>query len=177
MLHKIDRDRLDKVLQVIKSVDIKFMPKKISEVTGFSKGHVSNILNGNVAMTENFYETFLKHFDLSNDMAQKSDIPITQQGSQNKEYDPERSLYTLIESNKMQVETNRDLTEMLKQSNYNKANSGSQQGIDVILLPYLHLFAHALAKKPLKVESEILVELNKILIESLRAGKVLDKQV
>ena len=164
MLHKIDIDRLDKVLQVIKSANIKFMPKKIVAATGFSKGHVSNILNGNVAMTENFYETFLKHFDTPKVMANEPDKPLHKEDLEQDNTQRERSLHALIESNKMLVETNKDLTGMLKQSYFNKVSSNSDQHISITLLPYLQKIALGGVGRFWKDERVGIVELNKILL-------------
>ena len=76
----------------------------------------------------------------------------------------ERSLHALIESNKMLVETNKDLTGMLKQSYFNKVSSNSDQHISIILLPYLQKIALAGAGRFWKDEKVGIVELNKILL-------------
>ena len=167
MLHKIDKYRLDKVLQVVKSVDIKFINKKIGEVTGFSKGHVSNILNGNVAMTEKFYETFLKHFDTNSTMINKPDKPLHTEEVVQNDGQQEKSLHALIESNKMLVETNKDLTAMLKQSYYNKASSDSQLNIVETLKPWIQIIASGGVDKLWKDERAGQLELSKILNEYL----------
>ena len=86
-----------------------------------------------------------------------------------------RSLHTLIESNKMLVETNKDLTGMLKQSYYNKANSNSEQHISLILLPYLQKIALGGAGRFWKDENVGIVELNKILLSQVAVEVKLGK--
>ena len=81
----------------------------------------------------------------------------------------EKSLHALIESNKMLVETNKDLTGMLKQSYYNKANSNSDQHISATLLPYLKKLALGGVGRFWKDENVGMIELNTILVSQLKA--------
>lgn len=63
MLQKIDKDRLDKVLNIIQTWDTKFPQAKIVRELGFSKGQVSSYLNAKEAMSENFFQTFISKYD------------------------------------------------------------------------------------------------------------------
>lgn len=62
MVEGIDKDRLDKVLQILKDAEIRFIVAETVKRTGYKKGHVSNILGGKIPMSENFYDTFLEKF-------------------------------------------------------------------------------------------------------------------
>ena len=79
----------------------------------------------------------------------------------------ESSLNTLIESNRMLVETNKDLTGMLKQSYSNKVSSDSQLNSLEVLRPWLKIIAAGGASKFWKDERAGQVELSKILNEHL----------
>lgn len=59
MLQKVAQDRLDKVLEVIKTQKFRFANKEISEKLGIGKGTVSDYLNGAKPMSEPFYESFM----------------------------------------------------------------------------------------------------------------------
>ena len=77
----------------------------------------------------------------------------------------EESMNTLIESNRMLVETNKDLTGMLKQSYSNKVSSNSDQDNSATLKLYLKIIASGGVSKFWKDERAGQLELSKILNE------------
>lgn len=125
MLQKIDKDRLDKVLATIETAKIKFPNAAIAEKTGFSKSDVSVYLNGKKPMSDNFYQTFIKHYGI----VESAPLPIPDSINQN-----EVSLHSLIESNRVLVETNKVLTDLLQQS-FN-LNSVAPRQSDKLIDPY-----------------------------------------
>lgn len=78
MLQKADKDRLDKVLQLIEKVGLRFPVADISKAQGRNKGEVSTYLSGKKPMSDNFYKTFIKHFETGE---KPSDLKETQNNS------------------------------------------------------------------------------------------------
>lgn len=62
MVEGIDKDRLNKVLQLLEEANIRFPVAETVKRTGYKKGHVSNILSGKIPMSGNFYDTFIEKF-------------------------------------------------------------------------------------------------------------------
>lgn len=61
-LTTIDKSRLEKVLEALKVNAVRFPVADIVKNTTFKKGHVSNILSGKIPMSENFFNTIMKHY-------------------------------------------------------------------------------------------------------------------
>ena len=72
MLQKVDKDRLDKVLSIIKQAQIRFPIAEIEKKMGVNKGNASAYLKGSKPMSDNFYNTFLETF------RQPEPVPINQ---------------------------------------------------------------------------------------------------
>lgn len=62
MLQKVDKDRLDEVLNVIQDRKIKFPLATIVKTLGADQALVSKILNGKKPMPDKFYTNFMEHF-------------------------------------------------------------------------------------------------------------------
>lgn len=62
MLQKIDQDRLEAILRVIDECQIKFPVAEISKRTDYKKGTISLYLSGKKAISDNFFQTFMKEF-------------------------------------------------------------------------------------------------------------------
>jgi len=85
----------------------------------------------------------------------------------------EESLHSLIKSNAVLVDTNRDLTDMLKKSIF---NSDSHQHVSVTLEPLLHLLAEAGVGRFWKDYDAGRIELNKLLLSTSTVGAVSGKE-
>lgn len=87
MLQKLDKDRLDKVLQVIETCKIRFPNKEISQRLGVDSGNVSAYIKGRKPMSDNFYTSFLSEFDTTKSYVERrrdkknthepADIPVS----------------------------------------------------------------------------------------------------
>jgi transcriptional regulator with XRE-family HTH domain len=139
--------------------------------------HLSKIMR--VAEVLNIPVRTLTDENLINDenktMAHEPGTPLKKEELSPDGAQRERSLHALIESNRVLVETNRDLTGMLKQSFYSKLNSDSQQHISVTLLPYLQRLAAGGVGKFWKDENVGLIELNRMLLENAAVETKLGK--
>ena len=112
-----------------------------------------------------------------NKLEQFLKIPaMNQMGEPSQDSNQRESLLNkLIESNKMLVETNRDLTGMLKQSYYSSTSLSSDQHISGTLLPFLQQIALGGAGRFWIDENVGIVELNKILLGQVGAEVKLGK--
>lgn len=63
MLQKVDKDRLDKVLEVLKKAGVRHPNATITRELGFDNGMVSNYLNGKKPISDKFYTTIIQHFE------------------------------------------------------------------------------------------------------------------
>ena len=115
MLQKIAKDRRDKVLSVIETSKMRFPVGDIHKVMGGSKGTISDYINGVKPISENWYSTFLEHFE-GNSIDKP--LPTTKN---------EESLHKLIDSNAELVITNKKLTDLLEKAMF---NSGTAQPND-----------------------------------------------
>ena len=122
--------------------------------------------------------------DTNNSMANEPNNQFKKEDKAQDENQRERSLHLMVASNmemniahKNVTETNLKLTAMLETLVVGKINLNSPIDISAILYPYLVIFSKFLANKSLNEESEVLATLNTLLIDSLRAGKELGKQV
>lgn len=141
MLQKVDKDRLDKVLAIIESSEIKFPTATISKETGFSKSDISVYLNGKKPMSSKFYQTFIEKFD-----KQKPNISneSTLQKLINNNTDlieahvsVAKATEELAIANKELSEANKELTTMLK----NSINSNGQNSHQNVAEKVLHRIA------------------------------------
>jgi hypothetical protein len=96
MLQRVDQDRLDKVLSIIKSTGMRKVNATLMRGIPENKGNVSAYLNGKKPMSENFYNTFLekysppkkinlvkKEVDLGEEVSRLIEITINQQAAIN----------------------------------------------------------------------------------------------
>jgi hypothetical protein len=103
MLHSIDKDRLDEVLSILDNAKIRFPVADIVAKTGFTKGHVSNILKGNIPMSEKFYDTFLEKYHktpISNTNYDENHKNINELNEPSAAYITGSDLHSLIDTNK-----------------------------------------------------------------------------
>ena len=125
MLQKVDKDRLDKVLSLVELNKIRFPVAELSKKLGKSKGEISDYLSGKKPMSNNFYNAFIELYNIE----QAKPLPATESFNQN-----EVSLHSLIESNRVLVETNKVLTELLQQSF--SLSSAAQSSPGKLIDPY-----------------------------------------
>lgn len=95
MLQKIDKDRLDKVLAIIKSTGMRKPNATLMRGIPENKGNVSAYLNGKKPMSDNFYNTFIEKFspkerqiqidkaDVGKEISRLIEITINQQAAIN----------------------------------------------------------------------------------------------
>jgi hypothetical protein len=105
-----------------------------------------------------------KYYIEKSNMVQEPDIPLEKEDHPQNDSQREKSLHALIESNKTLVETNRDLTGMLKQS-FNRANSDYLINNPEVLRPWMKIIAAGGVNKFWKDERAGLLELSRILNE------------
>ena len=138
MLQKVDKDRLDKVLEVIETAKIKFPNATITKELGAHGGTVSAYLNGKKPMSSNFYRKFMdKYGSEKNEESQKSQdlnslienniklIKMHKDAVHNSDFTAS-SINALSIANKELAEANKELTMMLKNSLSSNANRNSQ---------------------------------------------------
>ena len=142
----------------------------IAEAIKMPTSMLSNIRNGRASVPNLKYKLFCEVYNsklLSEIEVKKDRVEEDNQVAV--------SIHTLIESNRMLVETNKDLTGMLKQSYSNKVSSSSDQHISGTLLPYLQQIALAGVGRFWKDENVGIVELNKILLSQVKTEVKLGK--
>jgi len=174
MLHKVAKDRLDKVLEILEKSNIRFHNAEIVRRTGINKSIVSDYLNGVKPISDNFYRTFLEKFpdtdNIKNNDGEKIEDIVKKIGTQTITErtiaDLARSAILLAEANRDLSENNTRLTVMLE------ANLSSSQHISDTLKPYLHQLAEGLAAK-LDMDDSKLLEM----MGSILTGNLLKKTV
>ena len=62
MLQKVDKARLDRVSEVLETLNLRFPNSEISNKLGMDKGVVSSYLNGKKPISDNFYTSFMKEY-------------------------------------------------------------------------------------------------------------------
>lgn len=99
MLQKIDKDRLDKVLQVLNDAGIRKVNSTLVRELGMDSGMVSNYLNGKKPISDNFYTAIIQKY--GNDIADPVKPVTTEEDASVKTYNQkmEDAVYNLTVSN------------------------------------------------------------------------------
>jgi hypothetical protein len=152
MLQKIDKDRLDKVLQVLKDHKIRFPVAEVVKRLGADKGMVSAYLNGKKPISDKFYSTFMKSFNQPIKQTSPEIIDTTEQtilklAESNKQlalafsHQADAQLFqskawlVQAEASKILAETNNGLMQKIPNSN------PTQPNVSEILLPWINRVA------------------------------------
>jgi len=72
MLQNVEKDRLDKVLAVIKKAKIRFPVAELGDRLKADKGMVSAYLNGKKPISGKFYSNFIQEFGEDTDLIEDS---------------------------------------------------------------------------------------------------------
>ena len=135
MLQKADKDRLDKVLELIKNSGIRFPIAELSRLTGKGQGEVSVYLSGKKPMSDKFYSSFMNKYGSNENIVQTTEITLHNLINQNSELvDAHKELAV---ANKELAEANKELTIMLK----NSINSNGQNSHQNVAEKVLHRIA------------------------------------
>ncbi len=201
MLQKVDRDRLDKVLEVIKTLKIKYPNATLERDLKANSGNISAYLKGTKPISDNFYNAFMdKYVNTASEIKNSNDkVPsvIEYSGRFSEEIlrDVARSGAVVGEANKIIGEANRvmavshdklittnaELVSVIKMA-YTQANLKgeveNQKSTASELQSCLELIAKlGVEKKWFENEDEGLVELGKCVFVNEPASKVHDMKI
>lgn len=63
-IKNIDNQRLEFIISTLENLGIKFHQTEIVKTFGISKGNVSRMFNKQIGVSDSFFETFLKHYNV-----------------------------------------------------------------------------------------------------------------
>ena len=166
-LDKVSKSRIDKVLQQIEGLNMRFPLAEIVKGTGADKGMVSAYLNAKKPISDKFYSTFMEKFSKEEYKTEKTMAGLSNEKlsdlSTETIRDMARTCVGLSEVVKVIADNNRSLIQ--------KINFGAAPKIGEILYPYLDKISRALAEKYQLKSDDVLVELGTILLEDLLEKK------
>lgn len=194
MLQKIDKDRLDKVLEIIQTKPIKYPNATLERDLKANSGNISAYLKGTKPMSDNFYNAFMeKYGNVKKDIEEKKDelqniIEYSGRYSEEILRDVARSGAVVGEANKIMaqshdklINTNAELVDVIKMA-YTQSNlrgvKESQKSAASELQSCLELIAkHGVEQKWFENEDEGLVELGKCVFVNEQALKSHDRKI